>query len=141
VSTAGHHSDVENIRDLIHAYCYFLDQGQHERWVDLYADDGVLDAGPMGIHRGRIALMEFSRTLPARPCWRHGSSNIRVRINGSRARATSYVCVLDAVAPVPTIIYTGCYLDDFVKLDGLWRYAARSAVAGPADLPDLGEYL
>ncbi len=60
-------------------FAHHIDARNHEPWLDLFTDDGVLDR--MGtVARGRAALARFLEARPATVETRHLCTNIRVQI-------------------------------------------------------------
>jgi len=60
-----------------------------------------------------------------------GNSRVKVTIadDGETARARSYVTVYQALPDFPLqAIFIGGYIDDFVNVDGAWRFSQRQAV-------------
>ena len=92
------------IEDLFVRYAAALDAGDVDGVADCFVEDGWLDSPIVGRHQGRAELRRFAektaeatRLRGAR--FRHVVSNLRVEVEGDRARAR-------------------CYLLDFVTIDG-----------------------
>ena len=105
--------------------------------MGLFLDDGILDTGSLGIHRGKQELRKFAASLPPSPAWRHLINNEVIRIEGASARALSYVTILDVSQASPAIIYAGCYIDELVKRDEQWLLRKRAALTSPAQIRDI----
>lgn len=125
--------DKEMVRELIHRHSYYLDRGEFDRWIGLYADDGLLDTSSQGVHRGRNELAAYARTLPS---WRHLISNVLIQIDGFTAKASSYITIVDMSQASPVILYAGCYFDELIKRGDSWRLQSRTALTGPSALTD-----
>ena len=115
----------EEIRRTLALYCHFLDDGDAEAYADLFCEDGVLDAGPMGLHEGRSALRELVASLPVGRT-RHFVSNERIDVDGESASVVSYLLVISSrreggIAPG----LAGRYEDQLRRDGGRWRFSRR----------------
>jgi uncharacterized protein (TIGR02246 family) len=85
-------STMREIEELIAAYCYAVDDGDARAVVALFDDAAELDVGNGVVIRGALELGEFfERRLARYSASSHHVSNIRVRLDGDRATARSYV--------------------------------------------------
>ena len=117
------------IADLVARYCFAIDQGRWEELRALFTDDCRLDFGKvMGVFEGREGLQRFVDTLRAANLFmRHYTTNVVVRGEGAHAHAESYVLAMTG-APGNLQQPTGRYDDEFVKIDGTWRFRSRRAL-------------
>ena len=53
--------EKDAIHETIAEYCFHFDGGEFDKWVDLFTDDGVFDAGPGGCKRGKTRSVCFSK--------------------------------------------------------------------------------
>jgi hypothetical protein len=51
--------EKDAIHETIAEYCFHFDGGEFDKWVDLFTDDGVFDAGQAGVQKGKDALRAF----------------------------------------------------------------------------------
>ena len=119
--------DEKAIRELLAAYCFCVDRGDADAFVELFTEDGVCDRGPWGRAEGRRALHEYisasvgSREVKAR----HLSANEVVSITRDTAAARSYVLVMNISCSPPVPLVVGHYEDQFVKTGGRWLFKSR----------------
>ena len=130
----SHLEDKEEIRELLHRYCYGTDAGNVEEWVAGFTDDCVWDGGPFGVCKGRDEMRAFyANGVEQARTMRHLTLNTVIDLEGDRARAVSYVVLLQAAATGTNVMFTGFYDDSLVRLDGQWRITNRKL------RPDLSE--
>jgi 3-phenylpropionate/cinnamic acid dioxygenase small subunit len=124
----------EAVRDLVARYNANADAGRFDEVVALFATDGVLEL-PAAQHVGRAAIAEMFRGVQGRvvdatpagapPYLRHLTSTLQIDLDdGEHAHSRCYFEVLMAHG----LDHWGRYLDDFVRLDGTWRFARRRAI-------------
>lgn len=121
--------DKEAIRDLMSAYCFYVDQGEFEQFAGLFTEDAIFEAGPFGKLQGRRAIYDFINAQVPRPgegpARKHCTLNHIIRVNGTEARADSYVVVLRDSAAGIIASLAGRYEDLLIKKDGEWRFKMR----------------
>jgi len=123
--------DREAIRDLPLRYCDFVWRHDVEGIVDLFAPDGAfIVAGPDGETgaRGRKALLDFyAKGLELSP--RPYIHNHVIELRGAGRAAGR--CYLDLRSANNNMEWLGAgyYADDYVKLGGEWKFAARHFTA------------
>ena len=121
--------DKDAIRDLMSAYCFHVDQGEFDQFAALFTTDGTFEPGPQGKYQGREAIRKFIGAvvpLPGEgPARKHCTMNHLITVNGSEARANSYIIVLREAdgAIIPSL--AGRYEDLLVKQNGEWRFKLR----------------
>lgn len=122
--------EKDAIRDLMSEYCFYVDNGEFEKFAGLFTSDGVFETGPLGKLRGRKAIHDFIAAHVPRagegPARKHCTMNHLIRVNGNEAQANSYIVVIRE-AESGTIIASlaGRYEDLLVKQDGEWRFKVR----------------
>lgn len=123
----------EAIRELVAAYTWAGDRGRSAELVDLFAADGVLDAGAHGgSWEGRDRIRAELEAVADRVAAtggspgpvRHHVSNVRIRLLGeAEAEVMAYFAVLTTIG----LDHWGRYRDRVVRSDdGAWRFAERS---------------
>jgi uncharacterized protein (TIGR02246 family) len=121
--------EKEAIRDLMSAYCFHVDNGEFDQFAALFAQDGIFEAGPLGKLRGRNAIRDFITAQVPRPgegpARKHCTLNHIIRVNGSEARADSYIVVLRESGEGIIASLAGRYEDLLVKEGGEWRFKLR----------------
>lgn len=119
--------EKDAIRELQARYCFYFDGAQFERWLELWASDGVFDVGDMGRFAGHAQLRAFWQTIAlvdGSPMVRHCVMNSIVEVAGNQATAQCYVVVLHGGALVGVGL-AGRYQDRLVKAAGQWRFQER----------------
>jgi uncharacterized protein (TIGR02246 family) len=121
--------EKDAIRDLMSAYCFHLDEGEFDKFAALFAGDGTFEPGPQGKYQGRAAIREFIASVvpgPGEgPARKHCTVNHLISVNGSEARANSYILVVREAENgiIPSL--AGRYEDLLVKENGEWRFKVR----------------
>ena len=121
--------EKDAIRDLMSAYCFHVDDGEFDQFTALFTTDGTFEPGPQGKYQGRDAIRKFiASVVPRRgegPARKHCTMNNMISVNGSEARANSYIIVLreSESGIIPSL--AGRYEDLLVKQDGEWRFKVR----------------
>ena len=85
-------ADASAIGDVLAAYCEAVDEMQLDALVALFSVDCRFDRGFDAITTGRDDLRAyFAARLPVYSATSHHLSNVRVRVSGDHAQASSYV--------------------------------------------------
>jgi uncharacterized protein (TIGR02246 family) len=118
-------TDEEAIRNLIGLHSQLTDDGDYERRVDLYTDDGVFTMGD-ATSTGRDELLAtFAATSAPERRGKHITANTVMEIEGDTASArTDFFFSLPSPEGLKPLA-AGRYADAFVKRDGRWLYARR----------------
>jgi len=121
--------EKEAIRDIMSAYCFYVDNGEFEKFAGLFTADGLFETGPLGKLRGRKAIHDFIAAHVPRagegPARKHCTMNHLIRVNGAEAHAESYIVVLREFENGIIASLAGRYEDQLVKEDGEWRFKVR----------------
>jgi|HubBroStandDraft_5_1064220.scaffolds.fasta_scaffold309890_2 uncharacterized protein (TIGR02246 family) len=121
--------DKDAIRDLMSAYCFHVDDCEFDKFAALFTIDATFEPGPQGKYQGRDAIRKFIASVVPRPgegpARKHCTMNHMITVNGSEARANSYIVVLleSDNGIIPSL--AGRYEDLLVKEDGEWRFKVR----------------
>ena len=125
--------DRGQIENLMSLYCRLYDSGDFEGYAQLFADARVV--GPLLTLHGSAEVVEYHRSncllYDGSPQTRHVTTNIEIEVadDAQTARGRSYVTVYQALPDFPLqAIFIGGYIDEFVKVDGAWRFSERQAV-------------
>lgn len=121
--------EKDAIRDLMSAYCFHVDEGEFDQFAALFTTDGTFEPGPQGKYQGREAIRKFIAAVVPRPgegpARKHCTMNHLISVNGTEARANSYIIVVreSEHGIIPSL--AGRYEDLLVKQDGQWRFKLR----------------
>lgn len=127
VPTSEELCDIEAIKQLKAYYCRYADSGQDaEAFAELFTEDGVLDEGEDGIFEGRGAIVEMYRALwPHLRMNQHLVLNPLIEINGASANGSwRLLQFMTSINPEGdrAFIAAGYYDEQYVKVDGAWRF-------------------
>jgi ketosteroid isomerase-like protein len=131
--------DERAIQDVIYSYAWGTDQKRKGQWLDIWAEDAVLNFGPapgttLGTAMrepvvGRAALERFYDNRPGRDISpKHVTVNSLISVDGDGASAESYIVFFLEREGVPELVSTGRYIDKLKRCaDGKWRIRERLA--------------
>jgi len=120
--------DKDAIRELLHLYCFCMDEGRFAGLSELFAPDGEWIA-PYHQACGPAEIAAWlAQSVPASPRRMHYVMNSIIRVDGATAETRSnYLVMVEGPAgPVPSVC--GTYADRLVKLDGEWRFQRRELI-------------
>lgn len=125
--------DRQEIADLLHDYCRFLDVNHPEQVAALFTEDCVADYGVgLGVIHGRAALEKgVARSMATFEATHHHLSNIQLCFeDDGSVRGTSYIYAWHRrSADEPDQHLWGEYHDRFVRTPEGWRIAERRLLA------------
>jgi hypothetical protein len=108
-----------------------LDEYRHERLLELYAPDAVVDS-PLGLMRGHAELKRYYDSRERGATIRHVISNLLIEVKDAKdatgiAYYSFYYAPAGAALPAPLGApkALGVHRDCFVRLAGGWRFANR----------------
>ncbi|MFA5549415.1 MAG: nuclear transport factor 2 family protein [Porticoccaceae bacterium] len=135
--------DILAIQQLFIDYGHYLDAGLFDDYAALFAADGKVQLGPMGVAQGRDAIRELMTRALGDQVGKsfHIISSPRIAFEDDD-RATSEVMwtVIDRTdkdRPVVTMI--GRHRDILVREAGQWRFLRRRGYVDiPGALPGIG---
>jgi hypothetical protein len=120
--------DKDAIRELLHHYCFCMDQGHFAELAALFAPDGEWIA-PYRTATGPADIAAWlQQSVPPQPRRMHYVMNSIITIDGALATARSnYLVMVEGVnGPVPSVC--GTYDDDLVKQPDGWRFQRRRLI-------------
>jgi len=120
--------DKDAIRELLHRYCFYMDEGRFTELAALFADDGAWIA-PYRTATGPAEIAAWLRqSVPPQPKRMHYVMNSIIDVAGATATARSnyLVMVEGSSGPVPSVC--GTYADEVVKLPDGWRFQRRELI-------------
>jgi len=120
--------DKDTIRELMHRYCFCMDEGRFAELGGLFADDGVWSA-PYRTATGPVEIEAWlTQSVPATPRRMHYVMNTIISVDGqiAKARSNYLVMVEGADGPVPSVC--GTYADRFARTPNGWRFQRRELI-------------
>ncbi|HZP46722.1 MAG TPA: nuclear transport factor 2 family protein [Candidatus Binataceae bacterium] len=122
--------EKDAIRDLMSEYCFYVDNGEFEKFAELFTVDGIFETGKLGRLQGRRAIQEFIAAHVPRagegPARKHCTMNHLIRVNGREANAQSYIVLVRESKEYGVVAsLAGRYEDQLVKENGRWRFKVR----------------
>ena len=121
-------TDKDDIRELLHLYCFCMDEGRFAELSRLFAPDGVWCA-PYRTATGPAEIEAWlTQSVQASPKRMHYAMNTIITLDGDRATARSnyLVMVEGADGPVPSVC--GTYADALVRIGQAWRFQRRELI-------------
>ena len=129
--------DIEAIKQLKATYCDICDDTHNpDRIASVFASDGIWEGGDFGQAQGHEAIQELF--LGFRNMFsfsQHNITNPIIEINGDRATGIWYLMGPWTLTENDKEIWMAArYDDDYVKVDGEWKYQhLRAKVRMTAD--------
>jgi uncharacterized protein (TIGR02246 family) len=121
-------ADKDAIGELLHLYCFYMDDGQFAELAALFAPDGEWVA-PYRTATGPAEIAAWlAQSVPPEPRRMHYTQNTVIAVDGARATARSNYLVMVAGENGPMASVCGSYRDVLVKRDGVWRFQRRELV-------------
>jgi ketosteroid isomerase-like protein len=121
-------ADKEAIRELLHRYCFCMDEGRFAELAALFAEDGEWIA-PYRTARGPADIAAWlQHSVPPQPRRMHYVMNSIIECDGAHATARSnyLVMVEGADGPVPSVC--GTYADVLMRQADGWRFQRRQPI-------------
>jgi hypothetical protein len=143
-------SDIDQIRRTIALYAMLLDDFRSDEWADLFTEDAAwisntgiyetTDGPPITEATGRAAIVrigeDFARQVgKAEARSLHFNSTPLIDVTGTNATAWWDFMVLHTTKDGFSIRATGRIYAEFVKQDGVWRFAKRVNVRSGGVMP------
>lgn len=120
--------DREAIRELLHRYCFCMDEGRFDELGALFAADGEWIA-PYRTAKGPAEIAAWLRqSVPASPRRVHYVMNSIIGCDGANATARSnYLVMVEGPSgPLPSVC--GVYDDVLVRQAEGWRFQRRRLI-------------
>jgi hypothetical protein len=134
--------DWFEINNLFVRYATALDACDVDTVVSCFEPEGWLESPVLGSFHGSEGIREFAlRTVRLKEergvQFRHVVSNLRVEVEGARARARCYLLDFITHGGTTELLSPGEYSCDLNKTSGAWRFVRRSVVMDRSfTLPD-----
>jgi 3-phenylpropionate/cinnamic acid dioxygenase small subunit len=120
--------EKDAIRELLHRYCFCMDEGRFTDLAALFTDDGEWIA-PYRTAKGPTDIAAWlAQSVPPQPRRVHYVMNTIIDLDGERATARSnYLVMVEGTdGPVPSVC--GVYDDVLAKLPPGWRFQRRRLI-------------
>ncbi len=120
--------DKEAIRELLHRYCFCMDEGRFVELSALFTDDGEWIA-PYRSAKGPADIAAWlQQSVPREPGRMHFVMNSIITCDDAYATARSNYLVMVAGpnGPIPSVC--GTYDDELLKQPGGWRFKRRRLI-------------
>ena len=123
--------DIEAIKQLKAIYCDICDDRHNpDRIASVFAEDGIWEGGDFGKAQGHEAIkVLFSDFREQISFSQHNIMNPIINVDGDTATGSWYIVgPWDFVKNDEKVWMTLRYRDDYVKVDGQWKYQHLRAV-------------
>ena len=124
--------DEDQVRRTLASYCQYLDDGDFDRWAELFSEDALLlFAGRTS--EGRRSIQEFMEQVqPPEGRGKHITANILVDVDRDTATAHTDYLFVRPTAQGLVLLATGRYHDQLVRDGDRWRFRQREVtLLGP----------
>ena len=131
-------ADRDSVEGIVYAYAYAYayDDADYDGMGALYTEDGeftwsIAGGATGGPFTGRKAISDSSAATAAtqHDQRRHVMNNVLVTPDGpDRATARSYLTLCAVADGQLTVLATGTYRDECVRIDGSWYFQRRDLV-------------
>jgi len=120
--------DKEAIRELLHRYCFCMDEGRFTELAALFTEDGEWIAPYRSVKGPSDIAAWLQQSVPPQPRRMHYVMNSIIDCAGTRATARSnyLVMVQGTEGPVPSVC--GTYDDVLAKQPDGWRFLRRQLI-------------
>lgn len=127
-------TDIRAISQIKSSYCHIIDRaarsaepGDEEALLSLFTEDAVIDFTLLNgaTHKGHEEIRKlYFETFPAGNKWQwHSTHTELIEIDGDTATGawTMFAMVIRKANPDQAIQTFGRYIDEFVRIDGVWK--------------------
>ena len=118
--------DIEAIKQLKAEYCDICDDMHNpDRITGLFVEDGIWESETFGKAQGHAAIRTLFQGFKDMFSFsQHNIMNPRIVVDGDRATGIWYIMgPWDNTEDGRSLWMTARYDDDYVKIDGEWKYA------------------
>jgi len=117
--------DVEAIKKLKAEYCDICDDDHNpDRIVTIFAEDGIWEGQGIGRAQGHADIRKLFKSFAERISFsQHNVFNPRIEVHGNKAQGR-----WNLLGPFTfrngnrQLWLAACYEDDYVKINGVWKY-------------------
>lgn len=121
-------SDKDAIRELLHQYCFCMDEGRFAELAALFTSDGQWIAPYRSVQGTAGITAWLAQSVPASPKRMHYVMNSVIGVTGDAATAKSnYLVMVEAPnGPMPSVC--GTYVDQLTRGATGWRFRRRELI-------------
>jgi hypothetical protein len=121
--------DREAIKELRAKYCWTVDEGKFEEFLNLFTDDVDCDFGSLGTFKGKSEWKKFVyETIPTFfSKMRHLIHNAITEIEEEQAKGKAYFEFV-GIRQGESFVGGGHYEHKYIKINGGWKFQALKAV-------------
>lgn len=120
--------DINEIRHLIHHYCFHMDSGRFAELGALFAEDAEWITPYAHVKGPAEITAVMSANVPASPKRVHMTLNSIIEVDGDTATGESNYMVMLEGAGGPTPSICGIYSDKYVRTAAGWRFQRRRLI-------------
>jgi len=124
--------DVEAIKRLKARYCAVCDDNHNtEKITTLFVEDGIWEGAGLGAHQGHQAIRALFQSFQERISFsQHNVMNPIIEVNGDHAHGTWYLLGPFTFRKGNRAVWLAAsYEDDYVKVNGEWKFKHLRAIA------------
>jgi SnoaL-like domain len=123
--------DIEAIKKLKARYCAICDDDHNpEKITTLFAPDGIWEGAGVGVHQGHDAIRKLFQDFQRRISFsQHNVMNPDIVVDGDRAKGIWYFLGPFTMRTGNRALWLAArYEDDYVKLNGEWKFQHLRAI-------------
>jgi uncharacterized protein (TIGR02246 family) len=126
-------ADIAEIQQLYARYNQGLDFKDKELFLSAFAADAVYTTGGGEVHEGTAGITEWVTPLLENnggPAVTHNNTSILITPTAEGAKGRGYWTLMNVAERQPTPVFSGYYVDTYVKTADGWRIKTRGSVRG-----------
>ena len=126
-------ADIAEIQQLYARYNQGLDFKDKDLFMSAFAADAVYTTGGGEVHEGTAGLTEWVTPLLKNTgggAVTHNNTSILITPTAEGAKGRGYWMLMNVAERQPTPVFSGYYVDTFVKTADGWRIKTRGSVRG-----------
>jgi hypothetical protein len=123
--------DIEAIKRLKAEYCDICDDNHdQDRIVKIFAPDGIWESRGVGRAQGHTEIRKLFKSFEERISFsQHNVFNPRIEMNGNTAHGIWYFMGPFTFRKGDRAVWLAArYEEDYVKIDGVWKFQRLNAV-------------
>jgi hypothetical protein len=117
--------DIEAIKQLKARYCAICDDNHNpDKITTLFVEDGIWEGAGVGTHQGHQAIRALFQSFQEHIAFsQHNVMNPIIEVDGDHAKATWYLLGPFTFRKGNRALWLAVrYEDDYVKVNGEWKY-------------------